>query len=218
MHASTSFVPTPRRISPSRTASERTSARSSHMMWMRRGTEHLALLAPRRRSSRAGSRRCRSRSAAACRPSGRSSPISSGSPSRPTSALSGSFPPPSRSAPSRAPSPAPVISDAGDHPGQFFYPILFRQRFHPGCHRAARRLLHHAEVAVGEGRHLREVRDADDLRGGGEALRRAPTRSATWPADPRVDLVEHERPPGPPREAALRSESITRDSSPPEAV
>src|SRR4051794_5568971 len=56
----------------------------------------------------------------------------------------------------------------------------------------ARELLD-AEVALGAGRDLREVRDRHDLRTGGKALERARHGVGGAPADAGVDLVEHER-------------------------
>ena len=80
------------------------------------------------------------------------------------------------------------------------------------------RVLDDREVAVGERGDLRQVGDADDLAAAGELAQLLADRARGLAADAGVDLVEDQRRPGPAWAATPMSASITRDSSPPEAV
>ena len=83
----------------------------------------------------------------------------------------------------------------------------------------AREVLGDREVPRGERRDLRQVGDADDLARGGEVAQLLAHRAGRLPADAGVDLVEDERrPPPAPAAATPMSASMTRESSPPEAV
>ena len=73
-------------------------------------------------------------------------------------------------------------------------------------------------MAVGERGDLRQVRDADDLAAGRELAQLLADRPGGLAADAGVDLVEDQRRPGRPRAATPISASITRESSPPDAV
>ena len=60
---------------------------------------------------------------------------------------------------------------AGDHPGEFPYPILFRQRFHAGGDRSGRRLFHDLEMVAGERRETYADLDRTSARLGAALLR-----------------------------------------------
>src|SRR5438309_9573862 len=80
---------------------------------------------------------------------------------------------------------------AAEHPLELGTPLVLAQHVDPGVRRVARDLLH-AEVAVGDGGDLREVRDRDHLRALGEAAQHAADRVCSLSADAGVDLIEDE--------------------------
>ena len=84
--------------------------------------------------------------------------------------------------------------------------------------RLGERVLGDREVAAGERGDLRQVRDAEDLAALGELAQPRADRARGLAADAGVDLVEDERARPSRRSATPSSASITRDSSPPEAV
>ena len=74
------------------------------------------------------------------------------------------------------------------------------------------------EVARRERGDLRQVRDAQDLAAVGQRAQLRADRPGRVAADARVDLVEDERSPSAPSLATPIRASITRESSPPEAI
>ena len=84
---------------------------------------------------------------------------------------------------------------------------------------AASHLLLDLEVRIAARGNLREVRDAQDLMAARQRLQPGADRVGRCPADARVHLVEHQRRVARSSDAAIvRSASMTRDSSPPEAI
>src|SRR5947209_9361065 len=81
---------------------------------------------------------------------------------------------------------------AAEHPLELGPPLVLAQDVDPRVRGVAWDLLH-AEVPVGDGGDLRQVRDGDHLGPLGEAPQHAADRVRGLPADPGVDLVEHER-------------------------
>jgi hypothetical protein len=79
-----------------------------------------------------------------------------------------------------------------EHPLELDLPRVVVEQVDPRVRGVARHLLD-AEVAAGEARDLREVRDREHLRPTGKARQRLAHRVRRLPADARVDLVEDER-------------------------
>ena len=81
---------------------------------------------------------------------------------------------------------------AAEHALELLAALVGVERLDARVRRVARDLLD-AEVAVGEARDLRQVRDRDDLRAVGEAAQRLADGVRGLAADAGVDLVEHHR-------------------------
>ena len=81
---------------------------------------------------------------------------------------------------------------AAEHPLQLVAALGVVEQLDARARRVAGHLLD-AEVALGEARDLRQVRDRDDLGALGQALERAADGVRGLAADARVELVEDER-------------------------
>src|SRR5207253_10547829 len=81
---------------------------------------------------------------------------------------------------------------AAEHPLELALPLLVAELGDARVRRVTRNLLD-PEMAVGERRDLRQVRDRDHLRAFGEALERPADRVCSLASDAAVDLVEDQR-------------------------
>ena len=81
-----------------------------------------------------------------------------------------------------------ALGEAGEHPRDLCHAFFVVEDLDRRCCA----ILLDPEMAIGEARDLRKVRDDEDLARGGEAREAAAHRQPGAATDARVDLVEHE--------------------------
>src|SRR5215217_4730924 len=86
-----------------------------------------------------------------------------------------------------------IVAVGAQHPHELADQLPALELGDGGARGLARDVLDDREVAIGERRDLRQVRDADHLAPGGEVAQLLAHRSCGLAADARVDLVEDER-------------------------